>query len=279
MNFDAAALAYVRYVLEDKNLKPGALAKKAGISASTLTRALNDPKHKFKLSMSTLEKIADFSKINLAPFLEAKDTAELSLITAHSSTLYKPGNPKERSRTHAFKVTLIIGDVAVGVWRDAGPVNYFDYGSLHITSTIHEPNECFAFVARDASANIVADEGDLLFCTKPNDAMANTFLKAPGFEDLSGGAVIVERRSKNAFKIETTVRLIRRRRDGVPGWELLSAHDKDYETNTPKTKRPLIARVLLDHYLGNDEYRVVGEVQYVIKDNMAAVINFLQSVR
>lgn len=78
MNFDAAALAYVRFVLAEKDLKPGALAKNAGVSASTLTRALNDPNHKFKLALTTLEKISDYSGISLAPFLEAKDAAEFT---------------------------------------------------------------------------------------------------------------------------------------------------------------------------------------------------------
>jgi lambda repressor-like predicted transcriptional regulator len=70
MNFEAASLAYIRHVIAETGLSAGGLAKSAGVSASTLTRALNDPNHRFTLSMRTIEKIATFSKINPAPFLE-----------------------------------------------------------------------------------------------------------------------------------------------------------------------------------------------------------------
>lgn len=52
--------AFVRDVLARHKLAPGALAEKVGISASTLTRALNDPHHKFKFSLTTLRKIKEW---------------------------------------------------------------------------------------------------------------------------------------------------------------------------------------------------------------------------
>ena len=75
MNFEAASLAYIRHVIAETGLSAGGLAKSAGVSASTLTRALNDPNHRFTLSMRTIEKIATFSKINPAPFLEEPSRA------------------------------------------------------------------------------------------------------------------------------------------------------------------------------------------------------------
>ena len=61
--------AYVRYVMEVTGLSATALAKKAGMPSTTLTRPLNDPEHKFALSNSTIEKIATATRITLASFL------------------------------------------------------------------------------------------------------------------------------------------------------------------------------------------------------------------
>jgi transcriptional regulator with XRE-family HTH domain len=269
MNFDAAALAYVRYVLQDKNLKPGALAREAGISASTLTRALNDPNHKFKLSMTTLEKIAEYSGINLAPFLEAKTTADLTLDSAHREDFYKPGHDAAGSGG-GFKVTLIIGDVAAGRWIEPSPFNYFDYGALFLTSSNREPRDCFAYVVRDDSANMFADNRDILFCTKIEEQKVEEYHTKPN-QHYGEGPVIVERRSKDAFKIELTARLIRRRRDGVPGWELLSGRREDHDPD--RKSRPRIPRVFLDKYGGNDEIKVIGQVENVIRGDTHEALN------
>jgi transcriptional regulator with XRE-family HTH domain len=80
--FNAAALAYVRSVLKETRLTPHALATKAGISPSTLSRALNDPKHKFTLSLATIEKIAAASGINPGPFLQKDVGREAAASTA-----------------------------------------------------------------------------------------------------------------------------------------------------------------------------------------------------
>jgi transcriptional regulator with XRE-family HTH domain len=77
MDFEAATLAYIRHVMAQGGQTAGGLARMAGVSASTLTRALNDPNHKFTLSMKTIEKIATFSKISPAPFFQAKDTPQI----------------------------------------------------------------------------------------------------------------------------------------------------------------------------------------------------------
>ncbi|WP_354178697.1 helix-turn-helix transcriptional regulator [Bradyrhizobium sp. LA6.1] len=279
MNFDAAALAYVRYVLEENNLKPGALARKAGISASTLTRALNDPEHKFKLSMSTLQKIADFTGISPAPFLDSKSTVDLTLTEAHQPAIYKPGERPAPMGLHeaGYNFTFVIGDVAAGVWIDPAPFNYMEYGPLHLTHTIKSSKECFAYVVRDASANMIAENGDILFCLKTDEADVERYIEVRPEADYGAGPVIVERRSKDAFKVEHTARLIRRRRDGVPGWELVSAHYEDHFAGKKErgAGRPLIERVFIDKYGGNDEFRVVGVVQNVIRGDTTDVLNWL----
>lgn len=63
--------AYVRYVMEVKGLTPTALAKKAGMPSTTLTRPLNDPDHKFALSNTTIEKIAAATGVTMSTFLNA----------------------------------------------------------------------------------------------------------------------------------------------------------------------------------------------------------------
>lgn len=59
---------YVRHVMEVTGLSATALAKKAGMPSTTLTRPLNDPEHKFALSSSTIQKIASATGITLASF-------------------------------------------------------------------------------------------------------------------------------------------------------------------------------------------------------------------
>lgn len=69
---DQTDARYLRYVLEQTGDAPGALAKKAGVAASTLTRRLNSPDHKFVLSTTTLRKIEAASGISYAAFASGK---------------------------------------------------------------------------------------------------------------------------------------------------------------------------------------------------------------
>ena len=136
MNFEAAALAYVRHVLLECRLSAGGLAKASGISSSTLTRALNDPKHKFTLSMKTIEKIATFSKINPAPFLEASNSADLTT-GFHDRTDVYLGDKASRN-DYVTRNTLVIGEVEAGKWREPSVIPFYEYGPMSLTSTTHE---------------------------------------------------------------------------------------------------------------------------------------------
>lgn len=51
-------IEYLRRVLEKTGLTPSALARRAGVASSTITRALNDPSHKFRPSTTTLGKVS-----------------------------------------------------------------------------------------------------------------------------------------------------------------------------------------------------------------------------
>lgn len=54
--------SYILDVMRRHNLKPGGLAEKVGIAGSTLSRALNDPQHKFKFSVGTIQKIREWDR-------------------------------------------------------------------------------------------------------------------------------------------------------------------------------------------------------------------------
>ncbi|MCA1375703.1 MULTISPECIES: helix-turn-helix transcriptional regulator [Bradyrhizobium] len=282
MNFETKALAYLRHVLETRQMKPGALAIKAGLSPSTLTRALNDPGHKFKLSMTTLEKIAEASGINPGPFLEAEDAAALTLNEVH-----RPDLEPARAPENPFKWTLIVGEVQANVWKEPAGFPYMDVGPLHLTSVVREPKDCFAYIMRDESANMLAAPNDILFCTRIGANDLATVQREEPHRDMPNpwrnaidGPVIVERRSKDAFKVEITLRYLRRQR-GAHGWELLSARSEDYPEAAPPgqpAKRRLFAPVELPQMPGTEEYRVVGRCEFVLRNDIEA-LNYLATVR
>lgn len=67
-------LDYVRTVMERTGLSATGLANRAGIASTTLTRAMNDPQHKFQLSLTTLQKIEAATGI---PFLNPESAPGL----------------------------------------------------------------------------------------------------------------------------------------------------------------------------------------------------------
>lgn len=68
---------YVRTVMARTGLSATALANRAGIASTTLTRAMNDPHHKFQLSLSTLQKIQAATGI---PFLDPESGPSLPAV-------------------------------------------------------------------------------------------------------------------------------------------------------------------------------------------------------
>jgi transcriptional regulator with XRE-family HTH domain len=263
MNFEAAALAYVRYVMVHHDMTPGALAKAAGISASTLTRALNDPKHKFTLSMKTIEKIATFSNINPAPFLEAKDTAQLTTGFFHRADVYR--GPDADLNQIAIRNTLVIGEIKIGKWREPSVVDVTDYGPLNVTSTYHKPEECFAVIMRDDSANMIAENGDILLCVRDKVPMWDH----PFDQYKRVEAVVVERRSRDEFKIELSVRFLRQEKSG---FQLFSA---SYEDTVEGRKKKFFEPIKIESYKGSNELSIIGRVDWVLRGDMHDAINYI----
>lgn len=64
-DFADDARAFLALALEASGLKPHALAKKAGVAPTTITRPMNDPEFKFTPKPATLRKIADAAGIAL----------------------------------------------------------------------------------------------------------------------------------------------------------------------------------------------------------------------
>jgi phage repressor protein C with HTH and peptisase S24 domain len=64
-----AALEYLRYVLAETGLSPGALAKKVGVAGSTFTRPLNANDYKFAISTTTLNKIEAATGMSYSEFV------------------------------------------------------------------------------------------------------------------------------------------------------------------------------------------------------------------
>jgi hypothetical protein len=79
---------YVRYVMEVTGMTATALAKKAQMPSTTLTRPLNDPNHKFALSNTTVQKIGDATGITFANFMAGNKGAvrELERVPVEAET-------------------------------------------------------------------------------------------------------------------------------------------------------------------------------------------------
>ena len=79
------ARAFLKRALDVSGLKPFALAKRAGVAPSTITRPLNDPDFKFTPKPVTLRKIAEAAGVDLPSVLaaaprSAPSTNELPII-------------------------------------------------------------------------------------------------------------------------------------------------------------------------------------------------------
>jgi transcriptional regulator with XRE-family HTH domain len=247
INFATAALAYVRYVLGEMKISPTALAKRAGISSTTLTRALNDRKHKFSLSVTTLQKIYRASGISPARFLNAQELGEFDRLQptpfdwrlrglADVGTVFG-----QRSRD--LGVTAVAGTVAVGHWRELTLLDIGKYGAASLRHSFYEPWQCFVCIVGDDSINRRARKGELLYCVR---------LDADNISLRDNSIVIVERRSEDGLKIELTARKVLTSVNG------LSLHFESTDANFKEVLEvpPLAAPKLL---------RLIGRVEYVFR--------------
>lgn len=237
-----AGATYVRFVLDHLKLSPSALAKKAGISSTTLTRMLNDPDYKFTVSLSTLEKISAATSIPYVPFFEARDSSEL----AQASLRGIIGN-EFFDHVESAAITPIIGKVAAGVWYEIDAPRYPTLRYLPLKMATNQDENAFAMEVNGKSVNEIADHGDYLICERFNEG-ANTY---------NGDIVIVETLDKARGLIEITAKRIERLREK---WI--------YTFPTGELKfRGIIAETPLSRPFNDPEsgIRAIGAVRFAVK--------------
>lgn len=209
IDFTAAALAYVRFVLGETHQSPHSLATKAGIAPSTLTRALNDPKHKFKLSMATIEKIAAASGINPAPFLEQHDVAGLSHATMFAPGVYdeKKWGRGANSPSDDSRVINVVGQVQTGKWREISIVPYSELAPIRLRHSHFLSQDCFGLVVEGDREALIAKDGEILLCVR----WARYLVAYAAPVDLSPTPVVVQEISPDGFKVQLSCKILQKR--------------------------------------------------------------------
>lgn len=252
MSQASAAVAYVRFVLDELKLSASGLAKGAGLASTTITRALNDPDHRFELSMSTLKKIAAFSGISPTPFFQAKDFADLSMVPFTQPNLYDESwgagaNPSAEDPD--YEMILIIGTAEFGVYRppelrrieDAAPFGIKLYRVKH--------TDAFALEMADESASRVIPQGFYALCVR-------------GTEFGHGDLVVVERWTADRKLMELSVRRLVIPEIGSPYLRLDSADERYAE------------KISLPHDVASDPLiRLIGTVLYAINSVRDEALN------
>lgn len=71
-------LAFLNAAMDETGLKPGGLAKKAGLSPTTITRFLKDPENFFVPKATTLRKIASVTKVALPDIVNATASMDMA---------------------------------------------------------------------------------------------------------------------------------------------------------------------------------------------------------
>ena len=154
-----ASAAYVRFVLNHLDLTPSALAKRAGISSTTLTRMLNDNTYQYSLSIATLDKIAKCSSIGYATFLDSSNGSSLLAASVNSMV-------------HGAHLTKIISEgtttasiVSAGVWYDLSVPQYGSVNTYGLKFFHSSGERLKAYKVKGNSCDQLAQEGELLLCS------------------------------------------------------------------------------------------------------------------
>ncbi|KRB51806.1 hypothetical protein ASE04_09760 [Rhizobium sp. Root708] len=243
--YDAAAKTYVRYVLDELKLSPSGLAKQAGLSSTTLTRALNDPTHKFTLSMSTLGKIMKFSGINMNPFFEAKDFAEMSMAPYERDDILDEswGNPGKFDPTPSDgHMTIVIGHTASGVWKVPHLLKLESHAPLWLTFPQVNSTDAFALLADDDSSAPSVRKGEYALCLR---------VRALGQKPDHGDLLAIERWRDDGALMEISIRRL-----VVP------------EGQPPYLRFDNVEQFpeILEFHEDTAELRVLGKVSWTVRD-------------
>ena len=241
-DFSTAALAYVSHVLRETRLSATALAKKAGISQTTLTRALNNRRHKFALSVTTLEKIYRASGISPARFLGSEVFHALAK-PQPMAAFHEPEDFFSTTIARNLAETAVAGGIAAGGWRDVTVLDSGRFGTVDLRHSRYPTSDCFACFVADDSVNKIAQPGEFLYCIRLD--MLNISLRDQSI-------VIVERWSDDGLKVELTARQIA---ETNGGWRLTFA-------STDKKLREVLKIANLDV---SRRIRVIGIVTHAFR--------------
>lgn len=181
--FAAMALAadqardFMRRALEASGLSPYALARKAGVAPTTLTRPLNDPQFKFVPKMATLSKIAEAAGIAM-PNLTAAP------LTITPVTMLVP----------------VVGEVRAGAWTEIQTAP-----SLEEDVPVHLPEyeraSLFAVRVAGRSMDLKYADGTIVIAVPPAEAGVRV------------GDDVIVRRHRNGLA-ETTLKEVAQDGDG-----------------------------------------------------------------
>ncbi|MEO0955649.1 MAG: helix-turn-helix transcriptional regulator [Pseudomonadota bacterium] len=110
---------WVLYVIETTGMKPSELARRSGLSTTTVTRFLNSTDHKFTLSTKTISKISESVGI---PFDEG-DTNKPVAVT--------PRRKEEFASVPIYDIRASAGDGALV--EDGSPIGFQPYREQELT--------------------------------------------------------------------------------------------------------------------------------------------------
>ena len=250
--FDTRAKAYVRYVMSELNISASKLAKMADLAPTTLTRALNDPTHKYTLSMSTMGKIYQATGINFHPIFESKDTAELNLAPYSRPDFYNEKDwgagsnvSEEELNTLGNSSTIVVGETAAGVWKAQEIVTLEDAGAVFLTIPNMKKSDLFALKVGDETGEPFVRAGEYVICVRR---------KALSWSLSHGDLVVVERWIKEQQVMELTLRRIVQTDEGKAFLR--------FDNSNAKIKDDLPIDPSLED---SETVRIIGEVKYAVR--------------
>lgn len=168
---------WIKAICHEANIKPTALAKKAGVAPSTINRFVKG-QSKNKPNSTTLKKII-------------KAAQELGVITEDEAT---PNQKVELTPIHSLSTVKVVGVVEAGAWRSVEDVGK-ELFSIAVPPGVAAGAQKYGLEVRGESMNKIYPHGTIVICIK---------LIENGFEPENGRRVVVER-TQNGF-VEATVK-------------------------------------------------------------------------
>lgn len=194
------AIAYLQAVLGQFELTPHALAVKAGVAPSTLTKPLTNPDWKSTISIRTLDKVREATNVDYAPFL----TGRIEGVSRQSDVLESADRftfpTSERKGGEPGELIKVIATAGVDLWTPIRlvPDRFF----VLPFATAFKSIPTFGVEVADAHCNQVAQPNqDILLCS-PLRNPEESLYRADTYEML----VLVQRIDKDKNSRELTVR-------------------------------------------------------------------------